>query len=65
MYVMDILIVPRALMNTMTVALTTTNITADMLIIAMNQLKSIPLWSTIQEVSFTSVHIIKDFHQIE
>ena len=62
---MDILTVPRALMNTTTVVLTITNIMVDMLIIAMNQLKSIPLWSTIQEVSFTSVHIINDFHQIE
>ena len=65
MYVMDILIVPKALMNTMTVALTTTNITVDMLIIVMNQLKSTLLWSIIQEVSFNSVHIINEFHKIE
>ena len=62
---MDILTVPRALMNTMTVALTITNITVDMLIIDTNQLKSIPPWNTIQEVSFNPVHKINEFHQIE
>ena len=62
---MDILTVPRALMNTMTVALTITNITVDMLIIDTNQLKSTLPWSTTQEVSFNPVHKINEFHQIE
>ena len=54
MSAMDTLTVLKELMNMTTAVLTLTNIMVDMLIIVMNQSKSIPLWNIILEVNLNS-----------